>query len=270
MISKEAINYLGNAFKKGKVVCLTGAGISVESGIPAFRGKGGLWERYDPQIYANSQGLTATLRMRPQDLVNFIIDFYSVVIKARPNPAHLALSELEKKGLLAGIITQNIDDLHSQAGSSNIIELHGNAFRIRCMSCQKAISLEKERLKEMIGLLEKSRHSHIKLLRVLSRYFPRCDCGSRYRIDIVLFGEMLPQKELARAYSHLDNCDTLLLVGSSLVVHPVTTLPLYARERGAKLIEINNEKSALSGLCDYRIRSKASEVLPKILETLDV
>lgn len=270
MIPKETADYLRHAFKKGKVVCLTGAGISVESGIPAFRGKGGLWERYDPQVYANSQGLTATLKMRPQDLVKFIIDFYSVILKARPNPAHLALSEMEKKGILSGIITQNIDNLHGQAGNRNVVELHGNAFRIRCMSCKKLMTLEKDRLQEMIESLKGIRHSRIKLLKALSRYFPRCNCGSRYRIDVVLFGEMLPQKELVLAYKHLDNCETLLIIGSSLVVYPVATLPLYAKEKGAKLIEINNEKSALSDLCDYRIRGKVSEVLPEILKTVDV
>lgn len=268
MISKEAIDSLGNAFKKGKVVCLTGAGISVESGIPAFRGRGGLWERYDPQVYANSEGLAATLRMRPQDLVNFVVDFYSVILKARPNPAHLALSNLEKKGILSSIITQNIDNLHKQAGNNNVIELHGNAYRIRCMSCHKTVSLEKDKFKEMIELLKASRHSRIRILKALSRYFSRCHCGSRYRIDIVLFGEMLPQKELSLAYKHLDNCNTLLIIGSSLVVYPVATLPLYAKEKGVKLIEINNEKSALSDLCDYRIMGKASEILPKVVETL--
>jgi NAD-dependent deacetylase len=269
MIPKKGIDYIGEIFKKGNVVCLTGAGISVESGIPAFRGKGGLWERYDPQIYANTEGLISTLRMHPQKLVNFIVDFYSVVLKARPNPAHLALCVLEKKGILNSIITQNIDNLHQQAGNRNVIELHGNALRIRCMTCQRTIALEKDRLKEMIELLKVNRDSRIKLLKILSRYFSRCNCGSRYRIDIVLFGEMLPQKELSMAYKYLDNCNTLLIIGSSLVVYPVATLPLYAKERGAKLIEINNEKSALSDLCDYKIIGRASEVLPEALKIID-
>ena len=268
MIAQEIKDFIKNSFNKTNVICLTGAGTSAESGIPTFRGKGGLWEKYNPEIYANTEGLISVLRKHPQDLVNFIVDFYSVLLKAKPNPAHLALSDLEKAGILSSVITQNIDNLHQEAGSRNVIELHGNAFKIRCMRCSKSIKMEKERLKEMIELLQLHRNSRIRLMQVLSHYFPRCHCGSRYRIDIVLFGEMLSQNELVRAYRHLDRCNVLLIVGSSLVVYPAANIPLYAKERGAKLIEINNEKTAFSGLCDYRIRTKASEACLEILELI--
>lgn len=248
---------------------MTGAGISAESGIPTFRGKGGLWERYDPEDYANASGLISTLRTHPQYLANFIVDFYSLLLKARPNPAHYALAALEKENILSGTITQNIDGLHRQAGSQNLIELHGNAFRMRCMGCSKTVIFGKDKLREMIELFKINKDSYIKILKVLSRYFPRCaTCGLRYRIDIVLFGEMLPQDELSRAYKQLNNCDALLLIGSSLLVYPAAGLPLYAKERGAKIIEINNEPSRLSGLCDYIISGRASEVLPEILGVL--
>lgn len=270
MISKEVKKYIQDNFRKRNVVCLTGAGISAESGVPTFRGKGGLWERYPPQDYATTEGLLSAFRTHPQDMVNFIIDFYSLLLKARPNPAHLALTVLEKENMLNTIITQNIDNLHQRAGSRNVIELHGNAFRIRCVSCPKTIILEPDRLKEMIELLKISRGSRIKLLKIFSRYFPRCHCGSRYRFDIVLFGEMLPERELSWAYKQLDNCDVLLLIGSSLVVYPAAALPLYAKEKGAKLIEINNSPSALSDLCDYKIFGPASEVLVEILNTLEI
>lgn len=286
MISKEVRKYIKDSFKKGKVVCLTGAGISAESGIPTFRGKGGLWEKYDPEIYANTEGLVSTFRTHPDNIVDFIVDFYSLLLKAHPNPAHLALAVLEKESILSAIITQNIDNLHQRAGSRNVIELHGNAFRIRCMQCLKAITLEKDRLKEMVELLKINRTSRIKLLKVLSRYFPRCNaevsacrrdasedshirhCGGRYRLDIVLFGEILPQDELSNAYKQLDDCEVLLLVGTSLVVYPAASLPLYAKERGVKLIEINSEETALSDLCDYKIIGRASEFLPEILGVL--
>lgn len=268
MIPEEARNYIKKIFKKGNVVCLSGAGISAESGIPTFRGKGGLWEKYDPEIYANTPGLVSIFRTRPQDLVDFMVDFYSVLLKAKPNPAHLALAALEKENILRAVITQNIDNLHQRAGNRKVIELHGNAYRIRCMLCQQKITFEKERLKEMIELLKINKTSRIKLLKIFSRYFPRCECGSRYRIDIVLFGEMLPQDELSRAYQELDHCDVLLLIGSSLVVYPAAALPLYAKERGAKLIEINIEPSTLSDSCDYQIRGEASEILPEILTIL--
>ena len=269
MIPQEVRNYIKNNFKEGRVACLTGAGISAESGIPTFRGKGGLWERYDPQVYANTSGLISTLRTHPQDLANFIVDFYSLLLKAHPNPAHRALAILEKENILSSTITQNIDGLHKQAGSQNVIELHGNAFRIRCIQCSKTIVFENDKLREMIELFKINNDSYIKILKVLSRYFPRCaTCGLRYRIDIVLFGEILPQDELSRAYKHLNNCDVLLLIGSSLLVYPAADLPLYAKVRGARLIEINNEPSALSGLCDYIITGRASEVLPEILGVL--
>lgn len=265
MIPKKVKNYIQANFKIGNIVCLTGAGISAESGIATFRGKGGLWERYDPEKFAHAQGLISTFRTHPQEVVNFIIDFYSALFKAYPNPAHFALAVLEKKNILKTIITQNIDNLHQRAGSRNVIELHGNAFRIRCTNCPKRITLEKDRLKEMVEWLKENRDSRIKILKILSRYFGRCSCGFRYRIDIVLFGEALPQDELARAYEQLDNCNALLLIGSSMVVYPAANLPLYAKERGARLIEINTEESALSDLCDHKIKGRASDVLPEIL-----
>ena len=268
MISKEVKDYIKKNFKRGKVACLTGAGISAESGIPTFRGKGGLWEKYDPQIYANTEGLLSRFRRYPADIVNFMVDFYSLLLKARPNPAHLALSVLEKDNILSAIITQNIDNLHQVSGSRSVIELHGNAFRIRCTECPRKITLEEDRLKEMIDLLKINQNSRIKIIKIFSRYFPRCSCGSRFRIDIVLFGEMLPEESLSQAYKQLDNSDTLLLVGTSLVVYPAASLPLYAKEKGAKLMEINNEDSAFSDFCDYQIRGRASEVLPEIVKAL--
>ena len=162
------------------------------------------------------------------------------------------------------MITQNIDNLHQQAGSRNVIELHGNAYRVRCTGCSRRITLEKERIGEMLGLILKYKHSRVKFMRVLSRYFPRCSCGGRFRIDIVLFGEELPEQEMARAYAYLDRCSVLLVVGSSLVVYPAAGLPIYARERGATLIEINDEKSAFSDMCKYSFIGKAGEILAEI------
>jgi NAD-dependent deacetylase len=270
VISKELKRYIQNSFRNGNVIAFSGAGISAESGVPTFRGSGGLWERYPPQDYATTGGLISVFRKHPQDIVDFVIDFYSLLLKARPNPAHYALMVLEKESILNACITQNIDNLHQMSGSRNVIELHGNAFRIRCMGCSKTIVFERDRLKEMMQLLQRSRNSRIKLLKVLSRYFPRCACGSRYRFDIVLFGEMLPERELSLAYKYLDNCKTLLIIGSSLAVYPAAGLPLYAKERRAKLIEINNERSPFSDLCDYRIAGSAGSAMVEILKTLEI
>ena len=268
MIPRETQKFIKDNFSKGKVVCLTGAGISAESGIPTFRGKGGMWEKYDPEIYANAEGLMRVLRERPRALVSFLVDFYSVLLEAKPNPAHLALGLLEKKSCLEAVITQNIDNLHQQAGNRNVVELHGNALRIRCMRCLKTFSLEKDRLREMIQLLKKNQNSKFRLLKIFSRYFPNCSCGGRFRIDVVLFGEALPQKELSLAYQYLDRCSLLLLVGTSLVVYPAAGLPFYAKEMGAKIIEINSEKTHFSDICDLNINGSASEVLPEIIRVL--
>ncbi|MBP7215961.1 MAG: NAD-dependent deacylase [Candidatus Omnitrophica bacterium] len=254
--------------QQGKVVCLTGAGISAESGIPTFRGEGGLWDRYNPQTYATPDGLLSVLRTRPHDLANFIVDFYSVLLNAVPNPAHAALACLEKDGLLEAIITQNIDNLHQDAGSKNVVELHGNSFRLLCMGCQEKIKIAKDRMREFTQFLLRSKGSYMKVLETLSRYFPRCRCGSRYRIDIVMFGEALPDEALHRAYQQLDACDTLLLVGSSFTVHPAASLPVYAKKKGAFLIEVNNESSELSHLCDVRIPYRASEAIPFLLNVI--
>lgn len=271
MLTKQASDFVKNNFRQKSVVCLSGAGVSGESGIPTFRGKNGLWESYDPEVYATMEGLISIFRENPQKLVDFISDLYAVLLNAQPNPAHISLAALEKAGFLTAIITQNIDNLHQAAGTRSVIELHGNSFRIRCVGCQRKISLEKDRVKEMLKLLEKNRDSRIKLLKILSRYCPRCsNCGSRYRIDIVLFGEMLNQDELDKAYRLLDNCKLLLVVGTSLVVYPAAALPLYAKERGVRLLEINREASRLTDICDCSIIGKAGQILPEIVSLLGI
>ncbi|MDD2702428.1 MAG: NAD-dependent deacylase [Candidatus Omnitrophica bacterium] len=265
IISRQAGDFIRQHCKDANVVCLTGAGISYESGIPLFRGKSGLWEKYDPDVYATMDGLISVFRQRHGDLAKFVFDFYSLLYKARPNPAHTSLAALESAGIVRSVITQNIDNLHQEAGSRAVIELHGNALRIRCLGCRKTFKFEKERSKEMAELLKKNMGSRMKLLKVLSRYFPRCkDCGSRFRIDIVLFGEALSENELSAAYEQLAQCDVLLIVGSSLLVYPAAGLPLYAKDKGAKLIEVNTGISALSDICDYSIMGKAGIVLPEI------
>ena len=268
MIPEDTKAIIKKKLKKGRIVCLTGAGISAESGIPTFRGTGGLWEKYNPQTYATPEGLLSVLRTRPHRLAEFIIDFYSVLLEARPNAAHTTLALLEKEGIVSSVITQNIDNLHQEAGSRRVIELHGNSYRLVCMGCRKKITVEKERMKEFTRLLHQSKGSYYKVLETLSRYFPRCHCGGRYRIDIVFFGESLAQDQLQEAYAELETCETLLLIGSSFIVYPAAELPLHAKKHKATLIEINSEPSALSAICDYTLTVKASEGLPYLLQVL--
>jgi NAD-dependent deacetylase len=264
------IRQIAMLLKKGKVACLTGAGISHESGIPTFRGKGGLWQTYDPETYGNLPGLVTVLRKEPEKFVDFIRDFYTVLLEARPNPAHLALTFLEKSGTLNACITQNIDNLHQQSGMRSVVELHGNAFRIRCQKCARLLTLEKERVKEMLQLFERNKGSRTALLKIMSRYCPRCShCAGRFRIDIVLFGEMLPENAMQRAFEIVDDSRTLLVVGSSLVVYPAASIPAYAKERKIKIIEINQEPSALSGIADYTVFGPAGKVLPELVRAME-
>ncbi|MCX7926788.1 MAG: NAD-dependent deacylase [Candidatus Omnitrophica bacterium] len=254
---------------KGEVVCLTGAGISCESGIPAFRGQNGLWQKYDPQKFGNFEGLVSLFRQSSKKMVEFVKDFYSVLLNAKPNAGHLALTILEKEGLLEAVVTQNIDNLHQEAGTRSVIELHGNAFRIRCQGCKKTVVLEKQRIAEMMKLFEQKQNSRIAILRIMSRYCPRCEnCRARFRIDIVLFGESLPQDALSKAYQLIDRTKTFLIVGSSLVVYPAAWLPQYAKERGLTLIEINQQPSALSHLCDFYLNGQAAEILPELVRRI--
>lgn len=266
--TEQKTAYAKRAVAEGGVVCLSGAGLSADSGIPTFRGKGGLWERYDPEVYGNAEGLAQEFRRAPQRLAEFLADFYSLLTRARPNPGHRALAALEQAGLLEAVITQNIDNLHQQSGSRRVIELHGNAFRIRCPGCARAITIEKERMEEMCTLLGAAGGSATRILRVLGRYFPRCACRQRFRVDIVLFGEMLPAGELEAARSCLESCKTLLVVGTSLAVYPAASLPSLAKERGARLIEINSQPNGPQGLFDCRLEGPSSAILQQLVREL--
>lgn len=259
----ETIEAIRAILEKGNVVAMTGAGISQESGIPTFRGKGGIWERYNPAIYANVAGLFGVFLTKPYRMRDFILEFYETIHNAKPNKAHYILAEMEKRGILNSIITQNVDNLHQEAGSKNVIELHGNMLRFRCTKCMKENKFDEEGLEEFIYRLKRA--SRLQLIRLI---FPKCDCGGRYRPDVVLFGESLPQDEFGRAYVEVGNANSLLLIGTSGIVYPAATLPFYAKEHGAIIIEINPSPTALSHIGDYTILEKASIALPKIFEFL--
>ncbi len=266
--SHQIDDLLKPLLRKGKAVALTGAGISAESGVPTFRGRGGLWEKYDPEIFANAQGLLSTFRLKPVEIVDFLTDLYSVLLKAKPNPAHFALAQMQNKGILDCVITQNIDDLDSLAGLDNVYELHGNAFRLRCQRCLRKINLNREKLAALIKEMKNCRNSKWKFLKLFSQFFPKCSCKDRFRIDIVLFGEMLEQDVLSKAYQAVKNCSSLFLIGTSGVVYPAAGLPFIAKQNGAKIIEINDNPSELSFISDYQILGKAARILPLLIKDL--
>ncbi len=228
------------------VSALTGAGISVESGIPPFRGKGGLWEKIDPMEVAHIDAFTKD----PQKVWEMLIrDMKDVLDAAKPNDAHKGLVHLEVIGKLKTIITQNVDGLHQAAGSKDVIEFHGNFAWQRCTDCG-----------------DSCRTAQIRMDKIP----PRCHCGGIYRPDCVFFGEMIPSDALLRSQSAAAACDVMLVLGTSATVHPAAYMPALAKENGAKIIEINPEPTPLTGhISDYLIQGKSGDVMNQIIARLE-
>lgn len=224
------------------IVALTGAGISVESGIPPFRGKGGIWEKFDPMEYAHIDAFICD----PAKVWNVLLkEMKAIVDKAEPNDAHKGLAKLEACGNLKTIITQNVDGLHQKAGNSDVIEFHGNFAWHFCMNCNRRCETH---------ALD------------LSQIPPRCACGGIYRPDCVFFGEMIPPQHLLRSRRAACECDVMLVVGTSAVVQPAALIPLIAKDAGALVIEINPEATPLTGsVSDYLVQGRAGEMIVAIL-----
>ena len=243
-MNKEDIKKLkGFINQSKKIVVFTGAGFSAESGISTFRGAGGLWSKYDPNIYAN-------INVFMQDSTYYWSFFrderYPVIKKAKPNDGHYVLAKLEKRGKIYRVITQNIDGLHQEAGSSKIIELHGNTRKINCLKCNKIYSMD-----EVYKMLQKE-------------IPPRCSCGGNLKPGTILFGEPLPQDALDMARIAARNCDLFIVLGSSLVVYPAASLPTIAKKHGAILVIINIDPTPLDEYADIVVNESASKVLAKI------
>ncbi len=231
------------------MVALTGAGISRPSGIPDFRSAGGLWEQDDPLEVASF----STFRTNPERFYTWLRPLLQVSLAARPNPAHLALAELEQSGILQAVITQNIDGLHQRAGSRTVYELHGHMRSATCTHC--------ERQREADELVEQ----------VLADVIPRCTCGQHGLLKpaIVLFDEELPIAPFQQAQQALATCDVLLIVGTSLEVYPVAHMPLLALQHGARLVVINLDATYVDGYADVLLHADVATVLPVILNHAD-
>jgi len=227
------------------VVALTGAGISVESGIPPFRGKGGIWEKFDPMEFAHIDAFMKD----PAKVWNVLIkEMKELVDTAKPNYGHLGLARLEELGILNTVITQNVDGLHQKAGSSDVIEFHGNFAWQKCMACDKRV--------KTISIS-------------MSQIPPRCECGGILRPECIFFGEMIPPNHLHRSRQVASQCDIMLVVGTSAIVQPASFMPVISKQSGAKVIEINPEKTPLTGnISDYLIMGKAGPVMKQIIEEL--
>ena len=229
-----------------RVAALTGAGISIESGIPPFRGKGGLWERFDPMEIAH---IDALMRNPAKVWKILVKEMKEIVDRAEPNDGHIGLAKLEQKNKLKTIITQNIDGLHQAAGNTDVIEFHGSFAWQRCMECDKKYETRKVDISEIP---------------------PRCVCGGILRPDAVFFGEMIPTEAMWRSRQAATECDLMLVVGTSAVVQPAAMMPVIAKNAGAKIVEINPERTPLTHeISDYLIMGKAGEVMNRIMEALE-
>lgn len=243
---QEQIEKLKDIIKNSdKIVAFTGSGISAESGIPTYRGAGGLWTKYDPDKYAS----IGYFMKDPSYYWRFFRDErYDKVFNADPNPAHYALAKLELSGKLSAVITQNIDGLHQKSGSKRVLELHGNTTRFYCLNCRKGFTIQQAR-----QMVEKELP-------------PRCDCGGILRPDVVLYGEMLPQDVVEEASLETQQCDLMIIIGSSLITYPAADLPYQAKMHGAKLVIINIDPTSADGMCDLVIHHPAAEILSQAVD----
>ncbi len=226
-----------------KAVALTGAGISVESGIPPFRGKGGIWERFDPMEYAS---IDAFLQDPAKVWKVLLTELKKLVDRAEPNKAHKGLATLEKMGILKTVITQNVDGLHQKAGNTDVIEFHGNFAWHRCMNCGHRVDTASIDM---------------------SQIPPRCNCGGIFRPECVFFGEMIPSAALLRSHQAVSQCDLMLVIGTSAVVQPAAHMPVIARNTGATIVEINPESTPLTGyISHYILLGQAGNIMDRLMD----
>jgi NAD-dependent deacetylase len=226
-------------------LALTGAGISAESGIPTFRGEGGLWTKYDPIKVASIGYFMAD----PAAYWKVSKERGSVALAAKPNPAHDTLARLESAGHLSAVATQNTDGLHQDSGSKRVIELHGSGRTVECLDC---------------GHREPRAEVQRRLDVEMPPRCPSCN-GTLLKPTVVLFGEPMPQAAVQEAFGLARQADVMLVVGSSLVVFPAAEVPLIAVRAGAALIVVNAEPTPVDGLAQVVIQGRAGEVLPEIL-----
>jgi NAD-dependent deacetylase len=226
--------------KSGRILAFTGAGISVESGIPPFRGEGGVWNRYDPSLLELS-----TFLARPKASWEAIREiFYESFGKAQPNAAHRVLARWEEEGRLDFLVTQNIDGLHRAAGSKRLAEFHGAMGELACTSCGTRYPASRDLLEDLP---------------------PSCpSCGGLLKPDFVFFGEGIPAAALESAFAAAERADLCIVVGSTGTVYPAASVPLSVKRRGGILVEVDPGETEFSPLADIHVRAGASEALEKI------
>ncbi len=239
MISKidEAANIIKNA---KRIVVFSGAGISAESGIPTFRGVGGIWKKYRAEELASYNAF----KKNPELVWRFYDYRRQIIAKAEPNNAHILLSKMENMFDSLHVITQNIDGLHKKAGSKNILELHGNIWRVRCEKEEKVFDF----MQNPVDPLP-----------------PKCPfCGDILRPDVVWFGESLNSDILNKSFKIAEKAEIAIVIGTSSIVYPAAHIPLLTKKKGGKILEINIEKTPLTDISDIFIKGKASMIIQKI------
>jgi NAD-dependent deacetylase len=228
-------------------VVLTGAGISTESGIPDFRSPTGIWAKYDPMEYAT----ISAFRRDPVKVWEFYALRFRVLTEAEPNPGHLALAELERRGIVRAVVTQNIDGLHQRAGSQDVVEVHGSIRSASCLACGETVPLE-----DVVAALE-------------TAPAPPCPrCGEILKPDVIMFGELLPEGAMERASELARDAGVLLVVGSTLEVHPVAALPEDTLAAGGELAIVNRGRTPYDGRAAVRVDGGAGETLSGLVEAL--
>jgi len=225
------------------LLVITGAGISAESGIPTFRGADGLWKNYRAEELATLDAFERD----PETVWQWYDWRRSIIGKAEPNPGHLAIKELEDMFESFLLITQNVDGLHSRSGIKNIVEIHGNLWRVRCTREGKVSMLMDIPLKSIP---------------------PKCDCGAVLRPDVVWFGESIPSYALDLSFNILKQCDTLIVVGTSGVVYPVASFPQTVKDNGGYVVEVNVEPTPISAIADASLYGNSGDVLPMVVKWL--
>ena len=223
-----------------KLLILTGAGVSAESGIPTFRGENGLWKNYKVEELATPQAFEKD----PETVWEWYRWRRNIIRKAKPNKSHEGIAFIEKIKKDFLLVTQNVDNLHRKAGSKKVIELHGNIFISKCIRCGE-ITMEENKDGSFI-----------------------CSCGGLKRAGVVWFGEELNSKDLDNAFSFAKKADTIIVIGTSAVVYPAAYLPYVVKRNKGKVIEINVENSAISEISDILIKEKASKVMDEIIKII--
>jgi NAD-dependent deacetylase len=224
------------------MIALTGAGVSRESNVPTFRGADGLWRNYDPMELATPQAFARNPKL--------VWEWYSwrqgLIAACEPNPAHTTITEWEVNGILNYLITQNVDGLHRQAGSDNVLEVHGDLWATKCTSC------------DYHGRLDSPAES-----------IPLCpECNGMLRPDVVWFGESLDSRIMTRVHEELASADVCLVVGTSALIQPAASFPIVVKHSGGKIVEVNIDRTPLTPVSDVHVSGKAGEVLPELDQLL--